>query len=251
MKKGEEIEKIKAASELARQSIVDGLSRVRSGRHEGEIQGAVEMSIRSRGGKLAKATQVTSGLPGQQVLDAQNDQTMKDGLVVVDLGVRLDGYCSHICRTIPVAETWSPAWAKAYEILVDNHTATLKGLMLGADPTAVLERYRSALRQFLDPVVLVSGEARSGYRDTYLGGEINSIGLELREGEIDGTLKAGMVLEVTTAIAISNSSRFKKDYRGVQIRLTDVIAVGETGCEWLTKGAPLEVDQLSSIRAGR
>ncbi len=249
IKSVEEREHLQKAGVIAARGMRAAIKQVKPGTLEREIQGIAEWETYRQGGSLAKATQVLSGFPGQNVLYAQNDQELVQGLVVIDLGVRYRGYCSQIARTLPVADTWSPSLAKIYEILAEEHRALISDCRSGQDLSAVVQKHRSILSEKLNPLVLVNGEERSGFRDTYLGGEISSIGLEINETPGLGTARAGMVLSGTTTIAIPRSKRFKKDYQGVHIRLTDIIEVGETS-KWLTQGIPLGIKELEIVRTG-
>ena len=104
VKEPEEIERMKAAMQIAHDAFLATLEMVAPGRTEAEISLKLEMEMRSRGAEeLAFANIVASGpnsanphaVPGQRVLQ-------KGDLVVFDFGARKSGYRSDTTRTISI-----------------------------------------------------------------------------------------------------------------------------------------------------
>ncbi len=249
VKSSEEQKRMSQAAKVAASALQRAAGYIRKGAYEGEIQGVAELEVYRQGGKLSKATQVISGRQGQTILYAQNAQKIPgEGTVVIDLGVKLEGYSTHIARTFPPTGGFEASLAKLYQEVAAIHLATLKGCSKGVNPNDFAYSQQEKLLASLDPVLLVNGERRSGYRDNYIGGEITSIGIEINEASCEGGMEEGMVFAVTTTLAVPRSRKFKSEYQGVLIRLTDVVEVGD-GAVWLTKAMPLNQEELVRIMA--
>lgn len=236
------------AGEVAVLAVKKAASIMQAGAFEREIQGTAELEVFRQGAGLGKATQVLAGLPGQALLYAQNNQIVPDkGTVVLDIGVRYNGYCAQLARTFPIGNAFSPGVAKVYQEIAAVHLATLKGCGAGTNPNEFMFTQQGKLLAKLDAILLVNGERRSGYRDNYVGGEIVSIGLEINEASCEGAMGRGMTFAVTTTVAVPRSRKFKSEYQGILIRLTDVVEVGD-GASWLTKGMPLNQEDLVRLK---
>lgn len=248
-KSSAERKRVNAAGKLAVSALKKAAGHIRPGAFEREIQGAAEMAVYAKGGDIGKSTQVISGRPGQALLYAQNNRKIsEEGTVAIDLGSRSDRYCAHIARTFPPTGEFSPSLAKVYREVAAIHLSTLKGCVPGTKPNDLAFTQQGKLLAKLDPVLLVNGERRSGYRDNYIGGEITSIGLEINEASCEGGMERGMIFEVTTTLAVPVSRKFKSEYQGILIRLTDTVEVGDNGI-WLTKGMPLNLEGLTPLMA--
>ncbi len=251
VKSAEERRHLARAGTLAVSALRKAVSFIRPGAYEREIQGVLELEVYTHGGRMSKATQVISGKQSQAVLYAQNTHKIsKDGTVVIDLGVKIDSYSAHIARTFPPEDRFSNSLRKIYHEVSAIHLSTINGCVKGVIPNDFAYLQQRKLIASLDPILLVDGESRTtGYQDNYIGGEISSIGLEINEANCEGGMDEGMVFAVTTSLAVPNSRKFKLEYQGVLIRLTDIVEVGDEKGIWLTRGMPLIYEELASLRA--
>lgn len=61
-----------------------------------------------------------------------NDQTLKDGqLMLLDMGIRLGGYCSDVTSTVPVNGKFSPIQKQIYDIVLNSNLAVMEKLKPG------------------------------------------------------------------------------------------------------------------------
>ena len=142
-------------------------------------------------------------------------------LVVVDLGARLDGYCSDCTRTLATGPL-DDREREAYEGVLEAQEAALDAVRAGADCRAVDAAAREAVK------------ARVGVGfDHGLG---HGVGLEVHEGprlapSAEGALRAGNVVTVEPGVYVPGE---------FGIRIEDLVVVTDDGCEVLT-GFPKEL----------
>lgn len=106
VKTEEELKKLRIACELADFAIETGVSEIKEGKTELDVLAAIEYELKKKGvtemsfstmvltGKNAAAPHGTPGLT----------KISKGDLVLFDLGVVMDGYCSDITRTVAYGE---------------------------------------------------------------------------------------------------------------------------------------------------
>jgi Xaa-Pro aminopeptidase len=136
-------------------------------------------------------------------------------LVVLDLGARLDGYCSDCTRTFATGEL-PEAQSEAYEAVLAAQRLALDEVRAGVSCKAVDADAREAL------------EARLGL--SFEHGLGHGVGLEVHEGPrlartAEGSLEAGNVVTVEPGVYLPGE---------FGIRIEDLVAVTEEGCEILT-----------------
>jgi|GEM_PF-5247615 len=251
IKDSEELNAIQNAVVIGSNAIKAAAGKIEVGRSEKVVQAEADYQILGSRAELGKSTQIISGLPGQAVLYAQNNRPIsKDGSVVIDLGARYDGYCSHLARTFPTSNGFSAEVEGLYTRVKKYHLESIRGCKPGVNPYDYGYKQLAKIAMELDPLLLVTGERRRGFRDNYQGGDIYSIGLEINEEWPEKEMEKGMLLTVSTVIAVPHSKKFKPKYQGVLIVLTDVVRVTSTGSEWLSDDLPLEVSDLKELVNG-
>jgi len=136
-------------------------------------------------------------------------------LVVLDLGARLDGYCSDCTRTFATGEL-PEAQHEAYEAVRAAQRLALDEVRAGVSCKAVDADAREAL------------ESRLGL--AFEHGLGHGVGLEVHEGPrlartAEGELEAGNVVTVEPGVYLPGE---------FGIRIEDLVTVTEEGCEILT-----------------
>ncbi len=115
----------------------------------------------------------------------------RDTLVVIDMGARLDGYCSDCTRTFATGALGADA-VEAYELVLRAQVAALAAVRAGADVSAV------------DGVARDIIEA-AGHGERFGHGLGHGVGLEVHEAPrlgktASGTLEAGNVVTVEPGV---------------------------------------------------
>ncbi len=213
-----ELRTLRTAAALADAALETVVAGGLQGRTEREIAWAIEEAVRSAGAEaVAFPTIVAAGpngalphaIPGDAVIAA-------GGLVVIDMGARLDGYHSDITRTYAVGRAASEERAVYATVL----TAQLAGLEATRAGVACRD-VDAATRAVID---------EAGYGECFGHGTGHGVGLEIHEKPRVGRrsterLEAGMVVTVEPGIYIEG--RFG-------VRIEDTVVVTPGGCERLT-----------------
>jgi Xaa-Pro aminopeptidase len=142
-------------------------------------------------------------------------------LVVVDLGARLDGYCSDCTRTFATGPL-PDSQIEAYDAVLDAQRDAVEAVRAGAVCKELDAQAREAI------------QARLGI--SYEHGLGHGVGLEVHEGPrlartAEGSLEAGNAVTVEPGVYVPGE---------FGIRIEDLVVVTDGGCEVLT-GFPKEL----------
>jgi Xaa-Pro aminopeptidase len=145
-----------------------------------------------------------------------------DTLVVVDMGARVDGYCSDCTRTFATGS-------------LDDEALEVYELVRGAQEQARAAVRAGAVCREVDGVARDAIEA-AGHGERFGHGLGHGVGLAVHEDPrlartADGSLSAGNTVTVEPGVYLPG--RFG-------VRIEDLVVVGEEGCEVLT-GFPREL----------
>ncbi|MEK4627638.1 MAG: Xaa-Pro peptidase family protein [Solibacillus sp.] len=100
-----ELEKMRKAAELADFAIQVGCDTIAEGITEMEILNTIESAIKAKGYAMSFETMVLAGEKAASPHGTPGDRKIKKGdLILFDLGVIYEGYCSDITRTVAFGE---------------------------------------------------------------------------------------------------------------------------------------------------
>jgi Xaa-Pro aminopeptidase len=224
VKEPAEIERIRAATELAdaglRQIMAEGLV----GRTEAAVADSLERAMRAHGATGLSFPSIVAAGPHGALPHAQpRDVEISSGeLVVIDWGAVLDGYCSDCTRTLATGELDDESHA-VYELVLE---AQLVGV--GAVRSGVSGREADgAARAVIDA---------AGHGEHFGHGLGHGVGLEVHEAprlsqRSDSVLASGNMVTVEPGVYLPGR---------LGVRIEDLVVVSEFGCEILT-GVPKEL----------
>ena len=211
------------------------------------------------------------------------DAELKAGqLCLIDAACELDGYASDITRTFPANGQFTPAQRTLYDIVLaaqqaaikvtkpgkrftDPHDAATRVLVEGMLDTGLLAKAKHGK---VDDV-LESGAYRQFYMhrtghwmgmDVHDCGDYTEPGSKPRE-EKDATgqrvlrkpsriLKPGMVLTVEPGIYVRPAKNVPREFWNIGIRIEDDALVTAKGCDLLTRGVPVDADEIEALMRG-
>jgi Xaa-Pro dipeptidase len=219
VKTDKELKILRQACELADYAIEVGLEEIKEGKIELEILAAIEFALKKKGVKeMSFSTMVLTGVnaaaphgtPGQTKIQ-------KGDLVLFDLGVVVDGYCSDITRTV--------AYGEISEKQLDIYNTVLKAQLAAINtvkPEVSCSEIDLAARR------IISDAGYGPYFPHRLG---HGLGISIHEypsiTEKNHLLvEEGMVFTVEPGIYIPNVAG---------VRIEDDLVVTANGCEILTK----------------
>jgi Xaa-Pro aminopeptidase len=140
----------------------------------------------------------------------------RDTLVVVDMGCRIEGYCSDCTRTFATGSLDAEA-TEVYELVRSAQAAASQAVRAGAGGAAVDAVAREAI-------------AAAGRGDQFGHGLGHGVGLEVHEGPRLGPSSED-VLELNNCVTVEPGVYVPGRFG---VRIEDLVAVGPDGCEVMT-----------------
>jgi Xaa-Pro aminopeptidase len=212
-----ELSAMAAAAELADGVYEHLRERGMAGRTELEVARDLERELRDRGAEPAFPVIVASGAHGARPHAEPRDAEIESGtLVVVDMGARLDGYCSDCTRTFATG----PVPDSALEVYELVRAAQEHGLE-SARPGMPCHNVDAAARRVIE---------EAGLGERFGHGLGHGVGLEVHEGPrltktAEGELRAGNAVTVEPGVYIPGE---------FGVRIEDLVAVTDDGPEIMT-----------------
>ncbi|MGO9021652.1 MAG: M24 family metallopeptidase [Syntrophobacteraceae bacterium] len=214
-----EIDKIQRSIRLTEKALQTAWANLAPGKTEKEMAWLIEKTIREGGGQAVSfppivATGSNAALPHAVPTDRRIG---RGETVVLDLGSKLDGYCSDMTRTW-VSRTPDPKLVEIYKAVRQAQLAAQDKIRAGIDSVAVDSAARDLIRD-------------AGYGDNFGHGLGHGVGLAVHEKpglrKVEPTLlEENMVVTVEPGIYLPG-------FGGV--RLENMVRVTKTGCELLTR----------------
>ncbi len=206
-------------------------------------------------------------------------------LVLIDAGCELDGYASDITRTFPANGKFTGPQRALYELVlasqeaaiavtragarfVDPHEATVKVLAQGMLDLGLLDKNKvGTLADVIESRAYFQFYMhRTGH---WLGMDVHDCGgynepselgqFSERKDPLSGALikdrpsrilKAGMVLTIEPGIYVRPSPGVPEQFHNIGIRIEDDAIVTDTGCELISRGVPVGVDEIEALMRG-
>jgi Xaa-Pro aminopeptidase len=218
-KSPDELDRVRAASQLAEGVLTDVVNDLRPGVSERETAARIEYEFKRRGasgasfdtiGLFGAHSSLPHGEPGERALGPGD-------IVLLDMGCRREGYCSDLTRTYAFG-TIGGIWFEAiYNTVLEAQQRALDAVR----PGAICKEVDAVARRFI---------ADAGYGDYFGHGLGHGVGIEIHEAprlnpESDVVLEAGMVITVEPGIYLPGKGG---------VRIEDLVIVTEGGCEIVT-----------------
>ena len=221
VKDAEEIALMRKAVALADEALAHGLQHIRPGMTERELAWIMETYMRTHGAEKISFDLIVGGGPnGAMAHYRAADVPLPAGQpIVIDMGAKLNGYCSDLTRTVCLGEPAEPErfWEVYNTVLAaqEKAEAEIRAGMTGIEADAIA-------RQVI---------ADAGYGEQFGHGLGHGVGLEVHEKPrasyiSPDTLAAGNLITVEPGIYITG-------WGGV--RIEDIVLVTADGVEVLTQ----------------
>ena len=208
---------------------------------------------------------------------------IRDGeLVLIDAGCELDGYASDITRTFPANGKFSAPQRALYELVlaaqdaavaathagarfVEPHEATVKVLSQGLLDLGLLDKHKVGS---VDDVIASRAYFRFYMHRTghWLGMDVHDCGSYVEHSELGKTserkdplsgevikdrpsriLRAGMCLTIEPGLYVRPAEDVPSEYWNIGIRIEDDAFVTADGCELITRGVPVNADEIEAL----
>jgi len=218
VKEDEELGLIRAAVQLGATLFNRALEVLRPGAKESEVAAEMEYAARRAGAEeMSFPTIIASGARSALPHGRATGQTITPGgFVVCDFGVILAGYCSDQTRTVWVGGASGEA-REAYEAVREAQEAAIAAVRPGVSVGEVDAAARKVLR-------------KAGFGRYFTHSTGHGVGLEIHEAPRVAAgqkelLKPGMVITIEPGVYFAGKWG---------VRIEDMVAVREGGCEVLT-----------------
>ncbi|HWK88347.1 MAG TPA: aminopeptidase P N-terminal domain-containing protein, partial [Longimicrobium sp.] len=262
-----EIERMRAAAALSARAHLAAMRAVRPGMGEWELQALIENTFRAAGPDCGPAygTIVGSG-NGSTVLHYVSNahRIGENDVVLIDAGAEIGFYCGDITRVLPASGRFTAPQRALYDVV---HRALEIGISLVGPGQTVLGVHEATRRVLVEGMVelgLLSGDIdglieSEAFKRFFMHQTSHWLGLDVHDAgpytEPDGQsvrLAPGMVLTVEPGIYVAaDAEEVPDELRGLGIRLEDNVLVTEAGREVLTRGVPVEAEEVERIVSSR
>ncbi len=213
-----EISAIKEAVTLTEEALTEWIHHIQEGMSERDLSLELEFIMRRNGADstafdLIIAAGDNSALPHYS---PSTNTLQKGDLLLCDIGVKLNGYCSDMTRVFSIGKPLKKA-RQIYDTVLSANRAGISAIKPGASCKEVDTRARSIISD-------------AGYGKHFGHGLGHGVGMEVHElprlsSISEDVLQAGMVVTVEPGIYLPG-------FGGV--RIEDLVVVTEDGCEQLT-----------------
>ncbi|MEZ7847518.1 MAG: aminopeptidase P N-terminal domain-containing protein [Polaromonas sp.] len=259
-------------------------SGFKGGPREYHLEAELLHEFRRHGSEFPAYTSIVAAGANACVLHYRaGDAELKAGdLCLIDAGCELGGYASDITRTFPANGQFTPAQRTLYDIVLaaqyaaiavtqagkrftDPHDAATRVLIEGMLETGLLPKAKHGK---VDDVV-----ASGAYRQFYMHRTSHWMGMDVhdcgdyteptgkptRQTDALGQevlrkppriLQAGMVLTIEPGLYVRPAKGVPKEFWNIGIRIEDDALVTAKGCELLTRGVPVDADEIEALMRG-
>lgn len=235
----EEVEAIKHAAVISDIAIKSMLHEMKPGNNENDMASKFLYEAHKHQGGLMFDTIIASGKEATVLHYIENNQELKDGeLVLMDLGVCVNGYGADISLTYPVNGTYSPRQKEVYEVVLETYEAVIAAIRPGVSLLELNELAKEKLAQGCRTLGLIkSNDEIDRYYYHSIG---HSLGLDTHDvwTSRDFPLEAGNVITVEPGLYIEEES--------IGIRIETDILVTETGSEDLAPQTHKGVEEVEA-----
>jgi Xaa-Pro aminopeptidase len=248
---------------------------------EYEIEAELLHEFRRHGAEgPAYASIVAAGANACVLHYAAGRTELKAGeLCLIDAGCEVDGYASDISRTFPADGRFTPAQRELYDIVAaaqnaaiaatrpgarqrDAHAAAVRVLAQGMLDTGLLDRAKVG---DVDAVIETSAYRAFYMHGTghWLGRDVHDVGNYVSAGEApieqpdwqggrvvkkpSRKLEPGMVVTLEPGLYVRPGAGIPERFWNIGIRIEDDAVVTASGCELISRGAPVDAAEIESL----
>ena len=234
-----EIDQVKKAVEITKTGIKRIMREMKPGLFEYELQAEYNYILNKNRTTPSFDTIAASGKNATVLHYIDNDSKIpEDQLVLFDLGVDYDYYCSDVTRTIPSNGTFSKRQKEVYEVVLEANKKSIEWLK----PGVTIKEFNDYGKQ-----ILIDGAKRLGlikedseiskYYYHSLG---HYLGLDVHDvGNYAKPIPEGALITVEPGLYIAEE--------GIGIRIEDDVVVTKDGAINLTKDIIKEVADIEAF----
>lgn len=220
IKDGEEVARIRRATQITEEALAETVAGIRPGMTEGEVAWRLERAMRERGAEavgfeLIVSAGANSALPHHV---PAGDRIRAGDVLLFDIGASHKGYLSDITRVFAVGKA-PDELARIYDVVLEANQAGLAAFAPGVSGPTVDQAARAVIE-------------RAGYGEQYTHGLSHGVGIEIHEEPASSG--SGAVAAYEPGMVCTAEPGVYLDGVG-GIRIEDMLVITETGCEVLSR----------------
>lgn len=234
-----EVKDTLVASKITKEALEHVLKTLKPNMHEYEIEAEYNYILNKNNVTTSFDTIAASGVNGTVLHYVDNNSLIKDNdLILFDLGVKYNNYCSDVSRTYPANGKFTDRQKLIYEIVLKANKETIKWLKPGKTIKEFNDFGKQILIDGLKEIGLIKedSEITKYYYHSlghYLGLDVHDVGL------YDQVIPEGAIITVEPGLYIAEEA--------IGIRIEDDILVTKDGNINLTKDIIKEVKDIESF----
>ncbi len=254
------------AAQISARGHIRAMQMASPGRHEYELEAELLHEFRKQGAQaVAYDSIVAAGVNACILHHRAGNTVMQDGdLVLIDAGCELDGYASDITRTFPANGKFSGPQRALYDIVLAAQQAAASCVSPSHHWNAAHEAALNVLTQGLLDEGLIQGTLEqaietAAYQPFYmhrtghwLGMDVHDVGSyrtppASNENRPWRMLQEGMVLTIEPGLYVRPAAQVPERFWNIGIRIEDDAIVTGTGCELISRGVPVDPDEIEAL----
>ena len=234
-----EVDQTLKAINITNKALQHILKTIKPGLNEFEIEAEYNYILNKNGVVPSFDTIAASGKNGCILHYVDNNNVMNDNeLILFDLGVKYNNYCSDVSRTYPVNGKFTKRQKEIYNIVLEANKKTIEWLKPGKTMKEFNNYGKQILIDGLKKIGLIKNDDEiTKYYYHSLG---HYLGLDVHDvGSYDEPIPVGAIITVEPGLYIAEE--------GIGIRIEDDILITEDGNINLTKEIIKEVDEIEEF----
>ncbi len=259
-----ELKLLRRAAQLAVAAHRAAYAMAQPGCYEYAIEAELLRSMRAAGAVPSYPPTVASGKNACILHYVDNQARLECGdLLLIDAGAEWHCYASDIARTIPVDGHFTEPQRELYDVVQAAQREAINMVRPGKDWGSIHRAAVRVITEGLCALGLLQGDPNTAleneaYKRYFMHKTGHWLGLDVHDAgdyRVDGqsrVLEAGMVLAVEPGIYVPpGDTTVAEAYRGIGIRIEDVVAVTTSDPEVLSADLPTEAGQVERMLRGR
>jgi len=202
---------------------------------------------------------IGSGTNGCILHYNHNNKDLQSGeMVLIDAGAEYDYYASDVTRTIPVDGQFSGRQKDLYSVVLSAQQQAIEAVKPGNHWLDPHQAAVEVLAQGLLDLKILKGSLdaileEKTYAQYYMHMTGHWIGLDVHDvgdykvDDLWVELEPGMVMTVEPGLYIGEDSAAPEAWKGMGIRIEDVVQVSRDGHNILSAKAPKKIDEIEQI----
>ena len=271
-KDAHEIDIMRRAAAISARAHIRAMQACKPGMREYHLEAELLHEFRNSGAQSVAYNSIVASGANSCILHYRAGATeLRSGeLCLIDAGCELDGYASDITRSFPVNGKFTGPQRALYDITLAAQEAAIAMTKPG---NTFMQPHEAALKVLtqglLDEKLLKLSDLGSldnaietgAYRRFYmhrtshwLGMDVHDVG-SYREATQDSPkdekpwriLKSGMVITIEPGLYVRPADDVDEKFWNIGIRIEDDAVLNDSGCELISRGAPVKADEIEAL----